>query len=145
MGVPEDLMLRAILSALMLTMLPAMAAPERDVTAIAEDACLNKPENASTAGQTECEAVAAKAYDQRMNRAYASLLRRLPAPAAEKLRVSQRAWIAFRDSEQAARSALFATRSGTLYVPMQAASAVRLVRDRALELESYQRIVAIDD
>jgi uncharacterized protein YecT (DUF1311 family) len=114
-------------------------------TAAAEDACLNKPENASTAGQTECEAAAAKAYDRRMNQAYAALLRRLPAPAADKLRVSQRAWIAFRDAEQAARSALFATRSGTMYVPMQAASAVRLVRDRVLQLESYRRIVAIDD
>jgi uncharacterized protein YecT (DUF1311 family) len=139
------MMPRAIFAALMLTMASAIAAPERDVTAAAEDACLNRPENASTAGQTECEAAAAKAYDQRMNRAYAALLRRLPAPAAGKLRLSQRAWIAFRDSEQAARGALFATRSGTLYVPMQAASAVRLVRDRALELESYQRIVAIDD
>lgn len=139
------MLLRTILAALILTTTCAAAAPERDVTAAAEDACLNKPENASTAGQTECEAAAAKAYDRRMNQAYAALLRRLPAPAADKLRVSQRAWIAFRDAEQAARSALFATRSGTMYVPMQAASAVRLVRDRALQLESYRRIVAIDD
>jgi uncharacterized protein YecT (DUF1311 family) len=139
------MMLRTIFAALMLTTTCAAAAPERDTTAIAEDACLNKPENASTAGQTECETAAAKAYDRRMNQAYASLLRRLPAPAAQQLCSAQRAWIAFRDSEQTARSALFATRSGTMYVPMQAASAVRLVRDRALTLEAYQRIVAIDD
>jgi uncharacterized protein YecT (DUF1311 family) len=139
------MMLRLFLVALLLTMAPAIAAPEHDTTAIAEDACLNKPENASTAGQTECEAAAAKAYDRRMNQAYAVLLRRLPAPAAQQLRDAQRAWIAFRDKEQAARSALFATRSGTMYVPMQAASAVRQVRDRALTLEAYQRIIAIDD
>ncbi len=139
------MLLRATLAALLIMMVPAIAAPDHDATAAAEDACLNRPENASTAGQTECEAAAAKAYDRRMNQAYASLLRRLPAPAAEKLRSAQRAWIAFRDSEQAARNALFATRSGTLYVPMQAASAVRLVRDRALQLEAYRRIVAIDD
>ena len=138
-------MLRAVLAALVLTMAAAIAAPARDTTEAGEDACLNKPQNASTAGQTECEAAAAKAYDQRMNRTYAALLHRLPAPAAEKLRSAQRAWIAFRDSEQAARNALFATRSGTLYVPMQAAGAVRLVRDRVLQLEAYQSIMALDD
>ena len=107
--------------------------------------CLNKPENASTAAQVECQASARKAYDRRMNLAYAALLRRLAGPAAEKLRVAQRAWIRFRNADSEAGRALFATLQGTIYLPIFAAREVAVVRDRAMALESQLRIVSVDD
>lgn len=123
---------------------PAAAATATiDVTGAALDRCLNAADNASTAGQTDCEAAARVSYDRRMNAAYAALLRRLPASAQAKLRASQRQWIVFRDSEYAAQAALFATRQGTLYVPMQAHAAMALTRDRALALEGYLRVMAV--
>jgi uncharacterized protein YecT (DUF1311 family) len=79
-----------------------------------------------------------------MNLAYAALLRRLSAPAAQSLRQSQRAWITFRDAEDRARNALYATRRGTMYVPMEAAAGTILTRDRALQLEGYARILSIE-
>jgi uncharacterized protein YecT (DUF1311 family) len=115
-----------------------------DPTAATLRRCLDASANASTAGQTGCESAAYKNYDRRMNAAYAALIRRLPAAAAQRLRVSQRAWLAFRDSEAAARSALFETRQGTMFVPMQASAATDLVRDRALQLEGYVRVMRID-
>ncbi|WP_457313121.1 lysozyme inhibitor LprI family protein [Sphingomonas sp. UYAg733] len=120
------------------------ATPRTDATAAELTRCLDDAANASTAGQTQCEANAARAYDRRMNAAYATLMRTLPRPAAQNLRQAQQAWLAFRDAESKARDALYATRQGTMYVPMQAAGATVIVRDRTLQLENYARIIAID-
>lgn len=107
--------------------------------------CLDAPAAASTAGQTACEGAAARRYDQRMNVAYAALMRRLPPGAAARLRTAQRAWLAFRTADEAARSALYETRQGTMYVPMQAAASADIVRDRAVQLENVLRVLTIDD
>lgn len=127
----------------------AMTAPATDAkpdpTEAALAACLAKDGNESTAGQTGCEDEAARAYDRRMNAAYTALLRRLPAGAGAQLRAAQRSWIAFRDAEMKASGAFFETRQGTMYVPMQAADATALIRDRALALEGKLRILQIDD
>ncbi|MBZ9758729.1 DUF1311 domain-containing protein [Mesorhizobium sp. ESP6-5] len=72
-------------------------------------------------------------------------MRKLPRQAAQNLRLSQRAWLAFRDSEAKTRGALYETRQGTMYVPMQAADATNIIRDRALQLEGYVRVMAIED
>lgn len=122
-----------------------MASPLEDPTAVTLDRCLDDPANASTAGQTECEATASSDYDRRMNAAYATLMHKLPEKAAQQLRLSQRAWLAFRDSEAKARDALYETRQGTMFVPMQASDATNVVRDRALQLEGYIRVMAIDE
>ena len=101
--------------------------------------------DASTAGQVACETAAQRSYDARMNRAYAALLRRLPAPAIDRLRRAQRHWLAFRAADAAARDALYATRRGTMYAPMQAADDTAITRDRALQLEARLRVLSIDD
>jgi uncharacterized protein YecT (DUF1311 family) len=122
----------------------ALAAPPRDPTEAALDRCLNDPAGYSTAGQVDCEAQALKAYDARMNAAYAGLMRKLPPKAAQQLRQSQRAWLAFLAAERPAVGALYATRQGTMYVPMAASSMTNLTRDRALQLEGYLRVVRIE-
>jgi uncharacterized protein YecT (DUF1311 family) len=71
-------------------------------------------------------------------------MRRLPAASGARLRAAQRAWLAFRSADEAARGALYETRQGTMYVPMQAADATHVVRDRALQLEALLRVMAID-
>jgi uncharacterized protein YecT (DUF1311 family) len=123
----------------------AFAAAGGDRTQEQLQACLAKPSGESTAGQTQCEASAARSYDQRLNAAYGELMRRLPADPAARLRSAQRAWFAFRAADEAARSALYETRKGTMYVPMQAAASTDIVRDRALQLESLLRVMTIDD
>lgn len=120
------------------------AAPVADPTATALAHCLDDASNASTRGQTDCEAIAQDAYDRRMNSAYSSLMHRLPRDAAGNLRLSQRAWLAFRNSEAEAQLSLYETRRGTMYVPMQAYDTTILVRDRALQLEGYVRMMSIE-
>lgn len=123
---------------------PAAAAGLHDATQAALDKCLAGENAGSTAGQTECLAAAQTAYDRRLNTTYAALLKTLPDNAAKRLRQSQRSWIAFRDSERAAQDALFATRQGTMYVPMQAEEAMSLTKERALRLEAYRRVMRIE-
>ena len=124
---------------------PGISEKANDPNAAILARCLDNPADASTAGQTSCEEQAASAYDRRMNTSYAALLKVLPQEAAHALRLSQRAWIAFRDADARANAALYATRKGTMYVSMQAASATRVVRDRALQLEADLRVMRIDD
>jgi uncharacterized protein YecT (DUF1311 family) len=116
-----------------------------DATQVVRDRCLAAPDGQSTAGQTACETAALRSYDKRMNAAYAGLLRKLPVSAAFQLRAAQRAWLTFRSADDRARSALYETRQGTMYVPMQAAAAVDVVRSRALQLEASLRVLTIDD
>lgn len=141
---PTRLIGKAVALAAISASTPAMAAPRADATEAALNRCLNAAANASTAGQTGCEARALRSYDQRMNVAYAALLRSLPAGAAQQLRRSQRAWLIFRDAERSAIGGIYATRQGTMYVPMQAGAVTSLTRDRALQLEAYRRVMAID-
>jgi uncharacterized protein YecT (DUF1311 family) len=137
-------MIRA--SALILTAVSTSAATApADPTEAALRRCLAAPAASSTAGQTQCESAAMRQYDQRMNAAYAGLMRRLPAAGAARLRTAQRAWLAFRTADEAARSALYETRQGTMYVPMQAAASADIVRDRAIQLEDELRVLTIDN
>ncbi|WP_019516706.1 lysozyme inhibitor LprI family protein [Sphingomonas sp. Mn802worker] len=126
-----------------MTALLAGAAAFADTTAHELTRCVAA--DPSTAGQLMCEDAARRRYDARMNRVYAALLRRLPAPAAARLRIAQRAWLVFRDADANARSAVYATRIGTMYAPMQAADSTAMVRDRALALEKQLRVLSIDD
>ncbi|WP_240198150.1 lysozyme inhibitor LprI family protein [Novosphingobium sp. P6W] len=124
----------------------ATASPaSEDRTEAVLQRCLDAPAAASTAGQTECEVAAARDYDRRMNAAYNQLLQRLGPPEAARLRSAQRAWLAFRTADEAARAALYETRQGTMYVPMQAAASAAVIRDRALQLETSLRVMMIDE
>lgn len=123
-----------------------MASPaSEDRTEAALQRCLDTPAAATTAGQTECEVAAACDYDLRMNTAYGQLLERLAPPEAARLRSAQRAWLAFRSADEAARMALYERRQGTMYVPMQAAASAAVIRDRALQLETSLRVMMIDE
>lgn len=122
----------------------AATTASHDQTDAALAQCLDDPVNASTAGQTDCQARAKQAWDRRMNAAYATLMKRLPVEAGQRLRVSQRAWLAFRDADAQARIAFYAARRGTMYVPMEAASETAVTRDRAVQLEGQVRVFAID-
>jgi uncharacterized protein YecT (DUF1311 family) len=135
-------MMPLLLLALVPLVLAAAAVP--DPTTVALQRCLDDAANASTAGQTQCEADAARAFDRRMNIAYATLMRKLPPAAAQRLRLAQRAWLTFRSAEADARGALYATRQGTMYVPMAAGDATNVIRDRAVQLEAYRQVLRIE-
>jgi uncharacterized protein YecT (DUF1311 family) len=138
------LLISGICAATTATTALAASAEPKDKTSQALDACLNNPKTVSTADMSDCYSVAYKAFDRRLNVAYQSLLKMLPTAPAQKLKASQRTWLTFRDTELATQSAIFATRQGTIYVPMQEDEGMSLTRDRALRLESYLGVMSVD-
>ncbi|HEV2763050.1 MAG TPA: lysozyme inhibitor LprI family protein, partial [Pyrinomonadaceae bacterium] len=91
----------------------------------------------STAGQVRCITAAQGMWDKELNRVYNELARRLAAPARQRLRAAQLAWISHRDAEFKLIDEVYANLEGTMYVPMQAHARMRVVKARALELAGY--------
>ena len=81
---------------------PALAAEPQYSPALQR--CLDAPAGMSTQGQKQCVWTETKAQDARLNREYAKAMGRLTTPGQKtKLRAAQRAWIAYRDADCAAR------------------------------------------
>lgn len=123
----------AVALAMALAAAPAAAqAPTDPIDARLQAALSQDP---STADQLAAIATARAAWDARLNAVYRELLASLPPEPAERLRASQRAWLAFRDAEEHALDALYADTEGTLFLPLRADDGVDLLRHRVRDLE----------
>lgn len=65
--------------------------------------CLDRPEGQSTAGMVQCAGAELEIQDAALNAAYRNLTAALNARQKANLVKAQRAWIAFRDADCAAR------------------------------------------
>jgi uncharacterized protein YecT (DUF1311 family) len=93
------------------------------------DACTQRGD--STVSISECLAAKAKAWDQRLNAAYAALGNRIAPAQRAPLTAAQRAWVLYRD----ANCRFYAAQDGTIR-QIQAAECLRsMTEDRALELD----------
>lgn len=96
----------------------------------------------STVEQREVYGQAYKRWDAELNRAYTELQAKLPPDAKEKLKVSQRAWLAWRDKESPVQDAiLFSKQSGTLALIVRDQLGLDILRQRALDLEGYKQLL----
>lgn len=59
--------------------------------------CIDRAENQTTLGMTDCVLTEAQAWDHLLNADYKRLIRGLDAEQERDLRAAQRAWIAYRD------------------------------------------------
>lgn len=96
--------------------------------------------NPSTHGESRCFAAAEKEWDTELNRLWRELLSGSTAEEKSRLLAAQRAWIAFRDAEFQAIDTIYASREGTMFVPMRAHRRMDLVRGRTRELAAYVRL-----
>lgn len=97
--------------------------------------------NPSTTGMLNCVSDAYKKWDIELNRNYKLLRQILGEEDKEMLMASQKAWIAYRDTEFRTIHAVFGNKDGTMYIPMAAHSRVEIVKKRALELADYYEIL----
>jgi uncharacterized protein YecT (DUF1311 family) len=65
--------------------------------------CMSSPDGASTVGMIDCIDAEIKIHDRRLNAAYAKAQRELTPDERKTLQAAQRAWVAFRDADCAAR------------------------------------------
>jgi uncharacterized protein YecT (DUF1311 family) len=91
--------------------------------------------HANAQSQAEMNRQAAKDFekvDAELNSAYAALIAKLPdAESKEKLKQSQRAWLAFRDAE-----AEFEGRGGTMAPTLRYATMTELTEERIKQLKT---------
>jgi len=115
--------------------LPALAADQDPIDA-ALDACLAKPEGASTPGMVDCTDEAIQAWDKRLNEVYKKVLAGLDPKSRELVRSSQRRWVAFREAEHEAMGGPWRQDRGTIRVLMANAD-LSAIKERVQELRLY--------
>ena len=115
--------------------LPALAADQDPIDA-ALDACLAKPEGASTPGMVDCTDEAIRAWDKRLNDVYKQVLAGLDPKSRELVRASQRRWVAFREAEHEAMGGPWRQDRGTIRVLMANAD-LSAIKERVQELRLY--------
>lgn len=128
----------------LLFFVPALAAFAREPgpqNAIEAELQRCQDKNASTAGTIECIQAAAARWDKQLNAAYSRLRSRLGAAGKQSLQASQLRWIDYRDTEYRLVDALYSSLQGTMYLPMGEYRKMKIVKTRALELDSYLRLV----
>lgn len=128
----------AMLAALAaLTATPAMAA---DKTAVetrytpAFQTCLDSPDGSSTMGMVQCIDGELKIQDAALNTAYRSLVADMTPDQKSGLQKAQRAWIAFRDADCAAR---YSPDWGSISTITANMCVLQRTVERTLELEAF--------
>jgi uncharacterized protein YecT (DUF1311 family) len=126
----------ALLLLLSLLSFPALAA-DPDPLDTALDACLAKPEGASTPGMVECTGEAIRAWDKRLNEVYRQVMVGLDPKSRDLLRASQRRWVAFREAEHEAMGGPWRQDRGTIIRVLTANADLSAIRQRVQELQLY--------
>lgn len=98
-------------------------------------ACVKKEGNGSNAALSQCYWREADVWDFRLNAAYRAALARMDKDAADNLRKTQRAWIAWRDATCKQPEVAF---KGSMAVPMQAWCAMDLTARQALWMAGWE-------
>ena len=95
----------------------------------------------STAGQMQAYDKGIDLWDREMNRVYGELMKQLSPAGREALKVSQRAWLAWRDAQARLIQETYGRAAGTMYRPMATAHVMETVKARTLQLRRYLEIV----
>jgi uncharacterized protein YecT (DUF1311 family) len=130
------MVMRALLLLFSLLSFPALAA-DPDPLDAALDACLAKPEGASTPGMVDCTAEAIREWDKRLNKVYQQVMAGLDPQSRELVRASQRRWVAFREAEQEAMGGPRRQDKGTIVRVLTVNADLSAVKERVQELQLY--------
>lgn len=95
----------------------------------------------STAGMRDASNTARQMWEKEMNASLDRLLGKLSPSQRESLLASQRAWLAFRDSEGEVISTVVAAQEGTMYQLMATAESMALVKARTLQLRGHEAAI----
>ena len=108
------------------------------------DAAMEKEmdQNPSTGGQTEAIGKALEKWDRLLNQNFTKLMYGLDSDGKNRMRHSQRAWVAWRDLEIDSIRSLYGKLEGTMWVPSSAYAEMNLTRERALRLEFLWSLLA---
>lgn len=109
------------------------------------DECMEKSENFTTQGTLDCIVKATEKWDKELNIKYKELMKLLTPVQKEKLKLSQKAWLDYRDKEISFSSQLYRDMQGTMWIPVAAETKMDLTKQRTLELTDYIDNLTIDN
>jgi uncharacterized protein YecT (DUF1311 family) len=93
----------------------------------------------STAGMRHNILMAQQKWEAEMNLVYQRLIHQLTPPQQASLRKAQQQWLKFRDAEGAAIQEIVSSQLGTIHQLSGTNRGMQLVRQRALDLISYEQ------
>ncbi|MFG1175197.1 lysozyme inhibitor LprI family protein [Erwiniaceae bacterium CAU 1747] len=99
--------------------------------------CTANAEN--TLASVECYDVALAAWDAELNNQYRLLLANGSAEFKSAMKVSQVAWIAYRDAYIKAMQSDYRQRQGTIWGIIMSEARLRITRDKAIELYKLRK------
>ncbi|UUV22554.1 lysozyme inhibitor LprI family protein [Paenimyroides aestuarii] len=99
--------------------------------------CFDLEENYTTKGMVDCINSATTKWDAELNMKYKKLLSILTVQQKEKLKISQREWIEYRDKEIEFSIQIYSDMQGTMWIPISAQKKLDLIRQRTIDLENY--------
>lgn len=99
--------------------------------------CLDLEENYTTKGMVDCINSATTKWDAELNTRYKKILSLLTVEQKEKLKISQRKWIEFRDKEIELSIQIYSDMQGTMWIPVSSQKKLDLTRQRTIDLENY--------
>jgi uncharacterized protein YecT (DUF1311 family) len=94
-----------------------------------------------TADETQGWDDAYKKWDQELNTEYKRLMALLTPAEQKNLVASEIQWLKYRDAELKLIDVVYAHTSGSMFAPAQAASRVRILRDRVILLKHYVDLI----
>ncbi len=98
-------------------------------------ACINK--NYSTTGMIECFNQAYDQWDQELNTIYSLLINNLKEKEQQILQQAQNAWIKYKNTQLESFNQIYDSLTGTMWIPIKLEATVNLIKNRALELQTY--------
>jgi uncharacterized protein YecT (DUF1311 family) len=94
-----------------------------------------------TADETQCWDEAYKKWDQELNTEYKRLMALLTPEEQKHLVASEIQWLKYRDAELKLIDDVYNHTSGSMFASAQAASHVRILRDRVILLKHYIQLI----
>jgi uncharacterized protein YecT (DUF1311 family) len=110
---------------------------EKHLIDIKEEDCLKSKEGSTTIEINICINEAEKEWDKELNKNYAALMKNLDADEKKNLKISQRQWLEYRDSEINFMKKFYKKIPGTVRSISFAERKKEITKNRALELGLY--------
>lgn len=106
------------------------------------DDCIDK--NPSTHGTMGCFDQGYKKWDAELNKVYKQLAAKLTPEQKTGLQNAQREWIKFRDAEFKSIDLIYGSMQGTMFQPMNVSDKMEVVKQRAIDLQSYLDLLGMN-
>lgn len=95
----------------------------------------------SNVGMRKCATKSAEHYDKRLNSAYQDIRNQLNEKGKGSIKTTQLAWINYQKAEGLISSKISALNKGSMYPTASMHRAMVVIRQRAIELESYMNLL----